>query len=642
MLERRPPVEALLSEFSPLFDHADRGHGELSEDGFTALLEFLRAGEPSYQGLAAQMGVRWCKPSQRVALRKQLASRGFLSPSCLWAFRHTRGEEARLFCDYPSPDMAFMQVLLLKEAHAKEAIPFLIEHFVQKNELAEELKGAARLSILRLLDTAGSPTLLRSLQGRYPGVEILFQWRPAIPLDGMTFPRALQPGTIDFHDLVRSVHDLKELSSLARTLYLLSLFYIPLTKKEWQALLLSRTDVHFFNRLMVAGVIQVNNGGFGLTTDPSKQTLVKQFLYDSYALARKSVSKAKAERSREERERKVRNTELDRQALATVPDGLVCVDASGGLYYVNPAAEEMLQEHNGLKERLFGSDPLEKALASYSPERVLSRVNSLVQQDQEAAEVFGDRVVVPCGGRRFEVELHPQIMMLRETTDQHLVDQEIGKLYRHELKAALDVMGAGLSTARHLIGESKTEEGLAFLDQVEDKRKQLFSLLEERIDFIRLHSDSFQIRRSHVNLALIVDTCLGNYAETAHSKNLSIKSNHLQAPAVHVAGEERFLVRALDNLLRNAVRHSDAGSEITVFMGADGPEGFVRVQDRGPGIPAAHLGKIFQLGFTTGGTGRGLYLARKIVVAHRGRIEVKNRNGGGASFTIYIPLSREA
>ena len=78
-----------------------------------------------------------------------------------------------------------------------------------------------------------------------------------------------------------------------------------------------------------------------------------------------------------------------------------------------------------------------------------------------------------------------------------MIDNEIGKLYRHELKAALDVMGAGLSTVKQFLVEGRSEEGMEFLEQVEAKRVELFSMLEERIDFIRLHSDSFHIRRLH-------------------------------------------------------------------------------------------------------------------------------------------------
>jgi len=167
-------------------------------------------------------------------------------------------------------------------------------------------------------------------------------------------------------------------------------------------------------------------------------------------------------------------------------------------------------------------------------------------------------------------------------------------------------------------------------------------MLEDRIDFIRLHSDLFQIRPSTVNLNMIVDTCMENYREAASAKEVEIRSNHLQTQGVMVRGEERYLVRLLDNIIRNALKFSCSGSKIDVKVGTAGFDAFVAVQDTGPGIPAENLGRIFQLGFTTGGSGRGLYLARRIAEAHHGRIDVKSRPGNGACFTVKLPLVPES
>jgi signal transduction histidine kinase len=259
----------------------------------------------------------------------------------------------------------------------------------------------------------------------------------------------------------------------------------------------------------------------------------------------------------------------------------------------------------------------------------------------ESTEIFGNRIAIECGGRRFEIELGNQVLLLRDTTDRYLIEKEIGKLYRHELKAALDVMAAGLATVRQLITDEKGQAAVEFLDQVEDKRVELSSLLEERIDFIRLHSDAFQIRPSSVNLNLLVDKCVSTYREAAAAKEVTINSNHLHTEAVLVRGEERFLRKAIDNILRNALKFSPQGAEIKVVLGSERMEAFVRVEDSGPGIVPEHLGKIFQLGFTTDGTGRGLYMANRIVKAHDGRIEVTSKPGNGATFTVRLPLVTE-
>jgi len=640
-LEKRSPIQTLESKFAPLFRPDAAGQQRFSSESFTQLQQFLEQGEPSFQSVAVQAAVRWSDSSQRVMLRNTILRRGFITSSCLWAYRQTRGNLDELFGDFASAEMAFMQILLLKESDAARAIPFLIERYLSRKDVPEELRAASRLCVLRLLDSGGSPELLKALRTRYSGVEILCQWRPGLPNRALDLSRVTTQGSIDFHQLVRSVHDMKDLSSLTRTVYLLSLFFVPLAEKEWRALWLGRTDQLFFQRLRLAGMVEEYNGGLLLTSEPSKQTVIKKFLYDSYAPAKESIHRHKAERVREDRERRVRNSELDRQALEMVPEGIIRVERSGFLYYMNPAAESMLSDNNVLRERLFGTGSMSEALRRYSREDVLARVTASAKEHGETTEIFGDRIAIEIGGRRFEIELGSQVILLRDTTDRYLIEKEINTLYRHELKAALDVMAAGLASVKQLISEGKLEAGVEFLDQVEDKRVELASMLEERIDFIRLHSDAFQIRPASVNLNLVVDKCVGNYREAAAAKDVSIKSNHLHTEAVLVRGEERFLRKAIDNIVRNALKFSHNGGEILLTLGSEGLEAYLRVDDSGPGIPSENLGRIFQLGFTTGGTGRGLYLAKRIIKAHHGKIEVKSKTGNGASFTVRLPLVTE-
>ena len=534
-----------------------------------------------------------------------------------------------------------MQILLLKESDPARSVPFLIERFLSRKEVPEELRAASRLCVLRLLDAGGSPELLKALRTRYSGVDILNQWRPGLPNRALDLSRVTTQGAIDFHHLVRSVHDMKDLSSLTRTVYLLSLFYVPLSEKEWRSLWLGRTDQLFFQRLRLAGMVETYNGGLLLTSEPTKQTVIKKFLFDSYVPAKESIHRLKAERVREDRERRVRTSELDRQALEMVPEGIVCVERGGFLYYMNPAAETMLSDNHQLRERLFGHGCIAEVLKRYSREDILARVSASAKEHGETTEIFGNRIAIEVGGRRFEIELGAQVVLLRDTTDRHLIEKEIGKLYRHELKAALDVMAAGLDTVRQLISDGNSESAVEFLDQVEDKRVELSSMLEERIDFIRLHSDAFQIRPSSVNLNLVVDKCVSNYREAAAAKEVNIKSNHLHTEAVLVMGEERFLLKALDNIVRNALKFTNNGGDIRLTLGSERLEAYVRVEDTGPGILPEHMGKIFQLGFTTDGTGRGLYMAKRIVKAHEGRIEVASKSGNGASFTVRLPLVTE-
>jgi signal transduction histidine kinase len=480
------------------------------------------------------------------------------------------------------------------------------------------------------------------MQSRFPHSEALQQWRPEIPGRKLSIGLAGRKGSIDFHELLRSVEDTYDLSSLTRMLYLASLFSVPLSEQAWCSLFLCMSDRQYFYSLVVAGVIESVNGGFRITGDSAKQHMVKKFLFDSYPLAKQHVTQQQAQRNREARERKVRYTELDRKALETIPDGIICVDASRSFFYINPAAEKILDRNREVKEHLFGNGQLDDALKRYSVETVLQAVRRADTNGDQDAEIFGNRLIIPNGGKRFEVELSPHVIQLRDITDQHLIHQEVGKLYRHEARAALDVMGVGLDTAKQLIGKGQIDQALKCLEQVDDKRTELFSLLEDRIDFIRIHSDAFRIHPSPVKINLLVEKCVSTYTDAASSKQVTIESNHLQAPDTVLNGEERFLLRALDNIIRNAIKFAPNGSTITVKIGRKQNEAFVSITDRGPGIPQSNLERIFDLGFTTNGSGRGLYLSQRIVAAHEGKIEVVSKLSRGTCFTVRLPLLKES
>lgn len=110
-----------------------------------------------------------------------------------------------------------------------------------------------------------------------------------------------------------------------------------------------------------------------------------------------------------------------------------------------------------------------------------------------------------------------------------------------------------------------------------------------------------------------------------------------------VRADAHQLQQVLLNLLLNAERAlAERGGSVSVSTRAKGTWVELRVCDNGPGIAAEDLPKIFLPFYSrSGGTGLGLPLARQIVHAHGGTIDVDNRAGGGAQFTVRIPVAAD-
>jgi signal transduction histidine kinase len=112
-----------------------------------------------------------------------------------------------------------------------------------------------------------------------------------------------------------------------------------------------------------------------------------------------------------------------------------------------------------------------------------------------------------------------------------------------------------------------------------------------------------------------------------------------------IAMDEPSLVRALVNVIQNALHFAPPGSAVIIQVARQSSEAShgwleLSVRDRGPGFPAEEQERIFEPFFTLrpGGTGLGLSIVERIVVAHDGRIKAENVPGGGARVAMAFPI----
>jgi signal transduction histidine kinase len=124
------------------------------------------------------------------------------------------------------------------------------------------------------------------------------------------------------------------------------------------------------------------------------------------------------------------------------------------------------------------------------------------------------------------------------------------------------------------------------------------------------------------------------------------RSWHLgPVPSGTVRVDTEAMRAALDALIENAVKHTEENQPIEISAIALGDDLVIEIADRGPGVPADAIDRIFDRfargddarSRATGGAGLGLAIVRAVAEAHGGTASVRTRRGGGASFLLRVP-----
>lgn len=212
----------------------------------------------------------------------------------------------------------------------------------------------------------------------------------------------------------------------------------------------------------------------------------------------------------------------------------------------------------------------------------------------------------------------------------------------HELGSPLTRLNLALALARRKSGQQLEPE----LDRIAQEANRLNILVQELLLLARLESGN-ELSRNPVSFdvgALVEDACDdANFEAEQLQKKVAI----VRHDSFPVLGHPDLLRRAVDNLLRNALRFArkDGRVEVSYFRSNGSSTGVILVQDDGPGVPAGQEESIFEPFVTlpgkqddvAAGSGLGLAIARIAVSANGGKIYARSASGAGLAVTIEIP-----
>ncbi|BDV42088.1 two-component sensor histidine kinase [Geotalea uraniireducens] len=212
----------------------------------------------------------------------------------------------------------------------------------------------------------------------------------------------------------------------------------------------------------------------------------------------------------------------------------------------------------------------------------------------------------------------------------------------HELRSPLARLSVALGLARQHAAPAAENS----LDRIEREAERLNEMIGEMLTLTLLEGGKEALGKERVELPALVEEVAadGHFEAEGHGRKVVVT----RLESLTVLGDRELLRRALENVVRNAVRYTTAGTAVEIALDSDEQQGArIRVRDHGPGVPPGALTSIFRPFYRvadardrqSGGTGIGLAITERAVSLHGGTVTADNAPDGGLVVEITLPLA---
>lgn len=320
----------------------------------------------------------------------------------------------------------------------------------------------------------------------------------------------------------------------------------------------------------------------------------------------------------------------------SLDDGLAVIDGEGTVVRANPAFARWAGRQDATGHRM--------ATLFRSPDLVSAVERGLRGRTSSREVVLGERTAL--------LVVQPQgdgaLVMLHDLT--HLrrlegVRRDFVTNVSHELKTPLtSVIGFAEAAVE---GDPTPEQAREFAHRILANARRMRRLVDALLDLARIESGPWEPRREAVDVASTARRVWRSLQPGPETRNVRLAVGE---EARRASVDPDALRQVLRNLFDNALRYAPEGSTVRLDQEVEGGEVRVRVTDAGPGIPSAHLSRVFERFYrvdparsrAAGGTGLGLAIVKHLVTAHGGRVGVESEVGRGTTVWFTLPAAEPA
>jgi two-component system, OmpR family, phosphate regulon sensor histidine kinase PhoR len=339
-----------------------------------------------------------------------------------------------------------------------------------------------------------------------------------------------------------------------------------------------------------------------------------------------------------------------RELLSLLPLPAVLIHRDRSVAFVNPLGEKQLPFLKAGQDLVFGlRDPevleaVEKALDGATPgacELSVGKPLPRLYQVQVQPITLDDA---------------PDAWVLLTFTDTTVLreNDRIRSAFianvSHELRSPLTTLLSAIETIKSAARDDPGAQA-RFLDMMEEEGLRMRRIVDDLLSLARLEAHEHIPPSAVVEIPKLLDHVMGVMKERAKAKGMNLRCACAKGlPAIVGDGDE--LQEVLDNLIENAVKYGDPGTEIALRVEAvselpeTGGEGVrIAVTNQGKPIPPEHIPRLTERFYRVdksrsralGGTGLGLAIVKHIVNRHRGALKIESSAAKGTTFTIFLP-----
>lgn len=322
-----------------------------------------------------------------------------------------------------------------------------------------------------------------------------------------------------------------------------------------------------------------------------------------------------------------------RRALETLPQAVIVCDERGDTVFRNARAIALMGNRHS---DALAAQAVDDLLASTGPGASEERVLELYGPPRRTIVVRTQSI--DNGQRALGM-----IAVIDDVSERRRLEEirrDFVANVSHELKTPMGALGL---LAETLLEETEPEISNRLAQRIHTEAFRISRIIDDLLDLSRIESEESPPREP-VLVSLVMAESAERVRAAAEQRQIEVKLEE-PSPPLAVMGDRRQLTSAVYNLLENAVKFSYEGGIVHCIGTIEGNEVVITVVDKGIGIPARDLERIFERFYRvdhgrsrlTGGTGLGLSIVRHVAQNHHGSVQVDSREGEGTTFTLRLP-----